>query len=85
MTTYEYNETETKRPTALNLVSRAFWLGFISHILINLMLQDFHGLEGYKKLLDNHWVEISWGWWLIPLFIVTVLYYRVQKKTEIFS
>ena len=82
MAAYEHNETIVEKPKALDLVSKAFWLGFISHMLLNLMLQDFHGLEGYKEVLDRHWVEISWGWWLIPLVIVAVIYYRVQKKTD---
>ena len=82
MNTYEHDEIIVKRPKATNLVSRSFWMGFAIHALITLMVQDWHGLIEYKRLLDDHWVDIYWAVWLIPIFIVTVLYYRTQKQCD---
>jgi hypothetical protein len=82
MATFEHDEFEAKPLTANEMVYRSFWLGFIFHMLTNLFIQDWYGLEKYKNVLDNGWVDIHWGVWIAPMFIILVIYNWIAKLSR---
>ena len=41
-------------------MKRAYWYGFATYLGINMLIQDWLGLEGYIAFVRTHWAEIHW-------------------------
>jgi hypothetical protein len=50
----------------------SFWRGLVLCSALHGVLQDWLGLEGYIQFCRDHWVHMSWMWW-VPLIIVVLL------------
>ena len=64
----QFKMTPTKR------FMYAYLIGFAAAMVAMLFIQDYHGKEAYIALVEEHWVEMHWAWWLIPLFGLNILY-----------
>ena len=41
-------------------LNRTYWYGFATYMGINMLIQDWLGLEGYIAFVREHWVNIHW-------------------------
>lgn len=57
-------------------ISNAYWLGSFQMLIWMGFLQDWEGKEAYIELIQNHWTEMHWGWWLAAWILVMALYIR---------
>ena len=42
-------------------IKRAYWYGFFSYMGINMLIQDYLGLERYLVFARENWVDIHWA------------------------
>lgn len=42
-------------------IKRAYWYGFFTSVGINMLIQDWLGLEGYLAFARENWTELHWG------------------------
>ena len=65
------------KPIKLN-----FYLGMLTTLIFMLMRQDYIGQEAVIQPARNNWVNIYWGWWLIPLFVVLLISVLIERKSD---
>jgi len=57
-----------------------FGLGFLCHVVLSLMIQDWHGKEKSLELMNTYWIYIPWWFWIGPLFIIWRAYDNEKAK-----
>lgn len=41
-------------------IRRSYWYGFFSYMGINMLIQDYLGLEGYIAFVRENWMNLHW-------------------------
>ncbi|KKM97500.1 hypothetical protein LCGC14_1167510 [marine sediment metagenome] len=62
-----------------------WWLGILTTISITGFIQDWYGLEKYKRVITDNWIHMSPWWWLIPWlvsFFLSLYYYSEATKGD---
>ena len=61
-------------------MNRAYWYGFATYMGINMLIQDYMGLEGYIVFVREHWVNMHW---VVGLLIAASgIFLRVALRTR---
>ena len=71
---------KSKRPVRPSEAS--FLSGILVSIGFLMMAQDWLGLEGWKDLLTNHWIDLHWLVGAVVSFIGMVAYILASKLEE---
>jgi len=67
--------------TPKQLLSRAFWFGYFSHMFLTLGIQDWYGLNVYIEKVKSGWADTSWLMWA-ALFCF-VVYLHISQKSKV--
>lgn len=76
---------KNKDMTPRDQMVRAFVLGMITMLCMISLFQDWMGLEGYIEYLRDHWFDIWWVLWVLPILYNLLALYSMYRKPGIRS
>lgn len=61
----------------------SFSTGFFIALFTMGLIQDYIGQEAYIQFLTEHWINIDWRWYLIPLIYLNVELFQNERYNRI--
>jgi len=63
----------------LKYFNKGFLLGYITHILVTVFVQDWYGKEEYLRIVDSNWLNLHWLVSVVALFLLLNYVYQLKK------
>lgn len=64
------------------MLSWAFWCGFAMNIFLTNTVMNFYGLDAWVAALQEGWLDIHWGIWLVIAWIPAYIFMRLKKQVN---
>ena len=61
---------------------KTFYLGAAFAVCMMCLHQDYLGKTAYLHRVEAHWVDIDWGWWLVPIIIILIWSAVLEHRTK---
>jgi len=61
-------------------MANQFFGGALFMVCLTGLIQDYMGLDRYLEYAADHWIQLPWGLWIIPLVGVLIVNYRSIKN-----